>query len=424
MSLPSPTRNLFLLAQGQFVTTLGTRVFDVAMILWIMQATGSAALMGFAMLFSSLPATILAPIGGALADRIGRLRIIIGADLVGALVIGLVLVAFLVFPDPAIMIPVLFGANVVLGVSGAAFGPAVDALIPTLAGTTRLERANAVFRFSQTGGGAIGQGLGGILFGAIGFAGTIAVNAVSFALSALSESWIRLPKAEPSPAGTSHDDAPPAQAGGLQFATLWSNTMRTTRALLQVRRTRVLLLMIAAFHLCFAALPIALPYYVERVLGLDASWYGVFMAVFSVGILLGFIVSGILKPATDRLRRAATFAFAVALAFGLLAALDSFVAAGLALVLIGAGIGVIIVTLMTELQTVTPEAERGAAMGAAQAVSGSSVPVGMALTGLALDAVLRLEIAPDMPVRLIIAAAASIATIAALTGLWGMRRSC
>jgi len=405
-------KNLVLLAQGQFVTSIGSRVFDVAMLLWIKQVSDSAALMGLAMLFSTLPATLLAPFGGALADRLGRLRVIIGSDLISAGIVGVVLVAFLSQSDPAVVIAALCLGNLVLGLSGATFGPAVNALIPTLVPESRLERANAVFRFSQTGGGAIGQGLGGLLFATIGFAGTIAVNAVSFALSALSESWIRLPA----------DKTEIRQPAPLRIRALWTETLATTRALLSVRRTRALLVMIAAFHLCFASLPITLPYYVERVLGLDPAWFGPLMAALSIGILIGFVVVGLMKPARNRLGRAALFAFAVALVFGSLAVVPSVPVAALALGGIGAGIGIIIVTLMTELQVVAPEAERAAAMGAAQAVGDSSIPIGMALSGLMLDALMRLELPADLPIRYFVGAAATLAALAALTGVWGMRK--
>ena len=408
-------RNLILLAQGQFVTALGSRVFDVAMLLWIKQATGSAALMGLAMLFSSLPAVLLAPFGGTIADRIGRLRMIVGTDLISAGLVGAVLVSFLFTPDPLVMIGILCLGNGLLGVGEAGFGPAVDALIPEIAGKDRLERANAVFRFGQTGGGALGQALGGVLFGLVGFAGTMAINAISFSLSALSESWIRLPGAARKPQPS---EAPPRE----RPASLWASTVATIRELMRVRHTRVLLLMIAAFHFCIASLPITLPYYVERVTRLDATWFGVFMAFQSVGVLVGFVIAGMLPPARDRLARAALFGLLVALAFFSLALISHFAAAAFVLALIGAGIGIIVVTLMTELQLVAPEDRRGAAMGAAQAVGGASVPVGMGLTGLLLDALMRLELTPDMPVRWIIAGAAALAALAALSGAWGARK--
>ena len=328
------------------------------------------------------------------------------------------LIVLLMGPPPLVMIGMLCLGNALLGIGEAGFGPAVAALVPEIAGTKRLERANALIRFGQTGGGALGQALGGVLFGLVGFAGTMAINAVSFALSALSESWIRLPiPARPSPSPA----APPAPEARLAPATLWAGTLKSVGALMRVRHTRVLLLMVAAFHFCFASLPIVLPYYVERVVKLDVSLFGVFMAAQSLGVLVGFIIAGVLPPARDRLRRAALFGLGVALSFGALGFVAVWYVAAALMVLIGAGIGIIIVTLMTELQIVAPETERAAAMGAAQAVGNASVPVGMGLTGLLLDALMRLELAPDMPVRWIIAVAGLIAIAAALSGFRGMR---
>ena len=409
-------RNLVLLAQGQFVTTLGSRVFDIALLLYIKQATGSAALMGLVMLFSSLPAALLAPFGGAMADGFGRLRMIVFADLVSAALVGLVLVAFLVAPDPGLMLVVLALCNALLGIVGAGFTPAVNALVPDLVGKTHLEKANAGFRFSQAGGGALGQSLGGLLFGLFGFGVTIGLNALSFALSAFSESWIRLPGRSSVPTKA------PTRRVRLDVVGIWKTTLEALGALMSRPRTRALLLMIAAFHLCFAALPIVLPYYVETALGLDASWFGLFMAVYSIGLLGGFALAGAIAPAKDRLHRAAGLALWVALCFSGMALVPSVPVLAVALAAIGAGIGLIVVTLMTELQIVAPEDQRASAMGAAQAVGDSSLPIGMALTGLVLDAVMRLDVAPDLPVRWVIAAAAGLAALAALTGLVGTRR--
>ena len=68
------TRNLWLLLQGQFVTNMGNQIYDIAMLLWIKEVTGSASLMGLALLLTNLPHALLGPLGGKLADRFGSVQ--------------------------------------------------------------------------------------------------------------------------------------------------------------------------------------------------------------------------------------------------------------------------------------------------------------------------------------------------------------
>ena len=60
----SKLKNLVLVLQGQAVSGFGNHLYDMAMLLWIKEATGSAAVMGLAMLLTHLPEAVLAPLGG------------------------------------------------------------------------------------------------------------------------------------------------------------------------------------------------------------------------------------------------------------------------------------------------------------------------------------------------------------------------
>jgi len=72
---------------------------------------------------------------------------------------------------------------------------------------------------------------------------------------------------------------------------------------------------------------------------------------------------------------------------------------------------------MAELQIIAPEAERAGIMGAAQAFGGSSLPIGMALTGLLYDALLSFALSPAGSIRVILAAAATLALASAVAAL-------
>ena len=400
-------RQLVLLLQGQLVTNMGNQVYDVAMLLWIKSLTGSAALMGLAMLMTNLPQALLAPLGGKLSDRFGRVRTMVAADLVSALAVGVVVLSIWSGADPVWMIAALCVGNLLLGAAAACFNPAVLALIPALVPRRQLERGNAVHQFSRMGGQVIGQGAGGLLVAALGAAGAFLLNSISFLVSAGTEVWIKDPE-KPAPASTSATEG-----------SLLGETRSTLRKVLREPGLRALLFYIAAFHLCLSCLPVLLPFYTEHVLLLPDTWFGLFVAAYTIGIMGGFVVAGRLGPVTDRFRLIAAIGAVVGVLFGVAAATSAPLLAWVIFLGIGVGIGVIIVNLMTELQLRSPEGERGGIMGAASAIGDTSFPLGMALTGVALDVLVRQQISHAVSTRVILAGSAAVTVLVAGSALLG-----
>jgi MFS family permease len=401
-------RQLVLLLQGQLVTNMGNQVYDVAMLLWIKSLTGSAALMGLALLMTNLPQALLAPLGGKLSDRFGRVRTMVAADLVSALAVGVVVLSIWSGADPVWMITALCVGNLLLGAAAACFNPAVLALIPALVPRRQLERGNAAHQLSRMGGQVIGQGAGGLLVAALGAAGAFLLNSLSFLVSAGTEVWIKDPD-RPAPASTAR-----AAEGSLL-----GETRSTLRKVLREPALRALLFYIAAFHLCLSCLPVLLPFYTEHVLLLPDTWFGLFVAAYTMGIMGGFVVAGRLGPVTDRFRLIAAIGAVVGVLFGVAAATSSPLIAWVVFLGIGVGIGVVIVNLMTELQLRSPEGERGGVMGAASAIGDTSSPVGMALTGVALDVLVRQQISHAVSTRAILAASAALTVLVAGSALLG-----
>jgi len=351
---------------GFLVSTAGDQIQDVAMSLWLRDLTGSAGLVGAALFLSNLPAALAAPLGGRIGDRFGRIRTMIGADLLAACGVAAPLIAWATnAPDTVIVIALLLG-NTAIGFAAAGFAPSVAALIPELVPAEKLARGNAAHQFGGILGRLLGQGVAGIIHAVWGAVGALIVNLVSFLLSALCSTRVRAPERRTAKGGASPD------------------TRTILRDLLRDASTRRLLTFIAVFHLCLAALPVTLPFRAEHALGLGDEWLGMMIAAYTAGVAAGVIGAGILN-----LRRGLGLVARVGLTTGvafvaLAFAVDPVLVVPL-LVLVGVGIGLVVVNVMTELQRVVPAETRGAAMGVAQAVGGAGLPIGMGLVGLVLD---------------------------------------
>jgi MFS family permease len=190
-------------------------------------------------------------------------------------------------------------------------------------------------------------------------------------------------------------------------------TWRGLRHVWHEPKLRRPLIGIGVFHFCLASLPVVLPFLLQARLSHGPDWLGILVASYTAGIMCGLALAGLLRGKRSRLR---TVGFAAAGAGGLFIVLGSSRAVGLAipsLVAIGIAIGVIVVNLMTELHVRAPEDQRAVVMGAAHAVGGSGLPIGMAVAGLFLDGLRLVGIAPVHSTFAVLSACGVLALAAA-----------
>lgn len=161
-------------------STLGTSAFDFAMT-WY--ATGiSAGLTGLIGVLITLPTAALLLVGGAVADRFGIRRLLIAGDTVMLLLsVFVVLAAAVAGVHPWLLIVVAIAS----GVEGAFYLPA-SGVVPRLFVTgDDLPRATAFSSTLAALARIAGPACGALLVTVLAFAGTAAVDAVTFALIVL-----------------------------------------------------------------------------------------------------------------------------------------------------------------------------------------------------------------------------------------------
>ncbi|MFA3762403.1 MFS transporter [Yersinia sp. 2544 StPb PI] len=174
----APFRNLFF---ARLLTVLGNGIAPIALAFAVLDIGGSAADLGLVVAARSVFNVAFLLIGGVLADRYSRSKVLLSSSVIAALSQGIV--AWLVLDGTAtIMWLAVLGT-----INGAAAGialPASSAMVPQTVPARNLREANAFIQLGIYGGTVIGASLGGVLTAAIGPGWGLAVDALGFAASA------------------------------------------------------------------------------------------------------------------------------------------------------------------------------------------------------------------------------------------------
>jgi MFS family permease len=172
------------LAVGRLVSIAGTDASAIALGWALYERTGSALWLSLSLLLTIGGGSLLAPLGGWVADRVDRRRLMIGCETLSALVFAALAFAH----APA----ALLALSAIATAAGAAFGPASGAAVAHLAGEQDMARANAVMAGGANLGRVVGRLAAGGIVAAIGAQAVFALDAATFAISAALTASVRL----------------------------------------------------------------------------------------------------------------------------------------------------------------------------------------------------------------------------------------
>lgn len=277
-------RDFTLVAIGQLISLFGNAILRFALALYVLDATGSAAVFGSVTAIAVIPTILLSPFGGILSDRVNRRNIMVVLDFATAtLALGL---GLLLSEENAVALITV--TLLLLSVIQACYTPSVNSSVPLLQTEGNLVKANAVVSQVAMLANLIGPVLGGVLYGLFGAMPIILVSGVCFFLSAVLELFIHIPF-QPLDAKTSilqivKDDL----RESIRFMT------REQPDILRIT------LMIAVYSLfVVSTIMVGLPYMIRTVLGLSSQLYGAAQGLMAAAGIAGGIASGFLA---DRLK--------------------------------------------------------------------------------------------------------------------------
>jgi MFS transporter, ENTS family, enterobactin (siderophore) exporter len=359
-------RDFRIVLVGQGISALGDAVSVTTMPLLVLALTGSGLQMGIVGVLQRLPDLLFGLPAGAYADRWDRRRMMLSADAGRAILTALIPVASVLgLPVMGVVLLVSFPINICRVIFMAGW----TAAIPNLVGRRQLGRAMGVFEAISGGSFIIGPAIAGLLVGRIGAAPTLAIDAVSFGVSALSLTLIRRPlRRSDRQAGTS----------------LIHEMAEGVRYIAHHRVLRDVVAFWSVISLVSAPVIPAVTYYVtiDRTLGPAA--FGFIISAYSVGTLIGALLggrhmSGRLAPRLLLGNLAVAFATAGLALTGSLSVMVLFAFAS------GAFQSIVLVAYVTVRAASSPDEVLGRVGSTARTISVGIQPVGLLIGGILLD---------------------------------------
>jgi MFS family permease len=269
-----------LLLAGELVSNFGDGIFLVALPWYVLAHHGGALGLGAVLTAYGVPRTALLVLGGHASDRYRPWTVMLAANCArGAAVAAFAVTAAAGTANGLVLIVMA----VVLGVGEGMFIPASEAIVPAMLTRSELQAGNALISGTTQLSQLAGPALGGLLVALFGPAEGFALDATTFAISALTLTVV-------------HRDAPtPAKAPSLVDPS--ARTM-TLRELLAQPIVRLILITDALTNLGSTGMGrVALPALARGPMHLHATGYGALSAAMGAGLLVGTIIAASIPSA-------------------------------------------------------------------------------------------------------------------------------
>jgi MFS family permease len=381
---PIPTPKLFnknftILALGQLISLLGNSVQRFALSLYILDITGSAAIFSTVLALTIIPQIVVAPFGGAIADRFSKKNIMVILDSFSSVLLLVFSILLLKSTHQILLIGLL---TCTLAIIQNFYDPAVRASIPAITQKENLTRANSVVGQISAVSLLIGPIAAGFIYGFFGIYGVFVIDIVSFFLSAIMELFLIIPFHK-------------MPFEGSALVTFTKDIKRTLIYLYQEKKIILSIIFLAAgINLFLTPLYIVgVPYVEKIVFHVSDDLYGISEGCIGAGMIIGATLAGIFGKRLS-LQKVPRFFFLLSLIIVLMGiptlgflckqegiSYVSYILFTLLGILFALCIAIINIVCLTFIQLVTPQKKMGKIMALTAAVSSALLPVGSILFG-------------------------------------------
>jgi MFS family permease len=271
-------RNYRLFFVGQLISLVGTWMQMVAQSWLVYRLTGSSFLLGSVGFASQIPVFLLAFIGGSVADRYNRHKIVIGTQ-ISSMILAFVL-AILTLTN-AVQVWHIFVLSALLGVVNAFDMPVRQAFTVELVGKEDLMNAIALNSSLFNSARVLGPAVAGILIAGIGDGWCFFCNGVSYIAVIIGLLMMKMkPRIEPSQTKSSVD-----------------NVLEGFRYVRRTRSMRALLLLLAIISIVGMPYSVFMPIFADKILNGGAKGLGILLGATGLGALAGSLALAAKKGA-------------------------------------------------------------------------------------------------------------------------------
>jgi MFS family permease len=355
-------RNYQLFFVGQLISLTGTWMQTVAQSWLVYRLTGSAVLLGFVGFSSQVPVFLLAPVGGSVADRYSRRRILVATQ-TAAMLLALLLAALTL--SGLVQVWHVFVLAALLGVVNAFDLPTRQAFVADMVGRQDLINAIALNSSMFNGARMIGPAVAGLLIDTIGegwcfFANGVSYLAVIAGLLLMSmTARMRVPLPGSALAGI---------VEGFRY----------------VKRTgpiRALLLLLGLVSLVGMPYTVLMPIFADQILHGGPRGLGLLMSTIGLGALVGALTLAAKKGIRGLEHWVALSATGFGVSLILFSLSRSFWLSAVLLLPVGFSVMVEMASSNTLIQSLVPDSLRGRVMAVYSMMFMGMAPLGSLLAG-------------------------------------------
>lgn len=273
--------NSILFLSGRTISVLVSSLYTFAVGLYVLKKTGSSLSFAITLSLQILPAVLLGPFAGVLADKLDKKIMVVTTDTFN----GIVFVLLFFISRQGLTVSLIYITTPLISISQTLYNISVDSAVPNIVSEKNIIRLNSIGKMVDSAAAIISPGAGGILFAAVDMRFFILSNGISFLLSALIECFINFELY-----------AKPADINkGVNFQRDLREGLQYIGRTAWIKNSLINFSVFNFYMSLFYSIPV--PYILNNVFRLSSKNYGIIQCFMPAGMIIGALL---VKKVTDK----------------------------------------------------------------------------------------------------------------------------